>query len=441
MFDYAGRQGDPRQLDAADRLDEMDVMLRQAGLVPPPRYGISHNCVCGTALRVSVREVLQDSEAGREHLRLLGGLVGQQVPVTLSAEDFPGENQAIESWQRFCEVVQGTLDDQNLPGHYLGLCLHSHQMPLEAYCLIADAVIGRGPRFVFLDSLQMSAHSNPAVDVRAKANWSFLWRQSGSERPVMPVYGGIVRSACPLLADEVAVTVLPGGGLNAPARSAWLPITLPMTMFANAAGQIRWRSLVAAIGIAVSIAERMHDCVCWPDPLQVDDAHDNRRLGIVVTELGDLIARRGDDPTSLSGLRWLVDVITRLRAELQARSRQIATRQGPVPVLQEANLVRQWRAGPQRESWRRHWDEAVRQSALRHRNLLVISPYAVIPSRPHSAPGYSDLLPVIGLADAWTFAAPPDFSGWDACRYRHFHRRARATIQGSHTASFVAAGV
>jgi hypothetical protein len=78
---------------------------------------------------------------------------------------------------------------------------------------------------------------------------------------------------------------------------------------------------------------------------------------------------------------------------------------------------------------------------MRHRNLLVMSPYAIIPTDASPTADFSDLLPVIALADAWAFGAPPDFSGWTAAEYRHFHRRARATIQGSHSASFVAAGV
>ena len=441
MFDHAGGQFDRGQRRVADDLDTLDVALGKAGFVPPSRYGVARDAVCGTMYRVSVRNVVESSVAGVALLQKLSNLTDSKIPVNLSVEDFPVEESTVTVWQRFCEALRDALSPCKLPGNSPGLCVHSHQMPQEAFCLIADAVLGRGPRYVFLDSLQMTAHCNRAVDERAASNWSFLWRQRATARPVMPVYGGFVRSACPLLADEVATTVVPGMGLNAPARSAWLPLTLPITRFATRTGRLRWPELVDAISEAISIVEQMHDRVSWHEKAQARDARENRRVALNVIELGDIVRRRGDDPANLSCQRWLAGVVNRLRNELQTQSRNIAARTGPVPALQEANHVGQWRAGPQRESWCRHWDEALRQSAVRHRNLLVISPYAVIPSEGSATAAYSDLLPVIGVADAWNFSAPPDFSGWNAAQYRQFHRRARAVIQGSHTASFVAAGV
>jgi hypothetical protein len=294
---------------------------------------------------------------------------------------------------------------------------------------------------VFLDSLQMSAHGNPDIQDRADANWSFLWRQRNTERPVMPVYGGIVRSACPLLADEVAATVLPGSGLHSPVNAAWLPITLPLTRFATSDGQIEWPLLQAGIRQAVMLGEQMLDQVYWPDPGQRADARLNRRLAVEICAIGDLVVRQGEDPTRLECLNWLVEAIGRIRGQLHEESQRIAAEHGAIPALQEADHVSQWSAGPHRESWHQRWEDALRRSAVRHRNLLVMSPYSLIPTGASSAPAFSDLLPAIGLADAWSFAAPADFHGWNAAEYRYFHRRARATIQGSHSASFVAAGV
>lgn len=441
MIDYAGTQYNGSQCAAARDLDTMEAELNKLGFQPPSRYGANRNAVCGTAQRVSVREVLDDDEVGSAFLHRLCKLVGDGIPVNLSPEDFCSQESGIASWQRFCEAIQTALSWRELSGHHIGLCIHSHQMPLDAYRLIADAVLGRGPRYVFLDCLQMTAHGNPAVEQRADANWSFLWRQRGTERPIKPVYGGIVRSACPLLADEVATTVLPASGLHGPVNSAWLPITLPVTNFATPGGRIRWQQLGPAIRESLSIAEQILDQISWHEPDQQADARENRRLAICVTGLGDLVQRNGEDPTSLGCLRWLADVVARIRGELYDQSGRIAVETGAIPALEEANHVSQWSAGPHRESWRQRWDDAVRQSAVRHRNLLVISPYSIIPTRAQAAPAFSDLLPVIALADAWNFAAPPGFRGWNVTQFRHFHRRARATIQGSHSASSVAAGV
>jgi len=440
MLDCADTHFGSRRCGGADDLDEMDAALAGLGLTPPVRYGVARNVVCGVSEQVSVRKVLDDEETGTAFVRRISRLIAAGIPVNLSPLDFSCEGSAIESWQRFCEAIRRALSRRGMSGYKIGLCIHAHQMPLEAYRLVADAVLGRGPRYVFLDSLQMEAHGNPAIGERARANWSFLWQQRNVERPVMPVYGGIVRSACPLLADEVAATVLPGTGLHAPINSAWLPITLPIVGFATGDGRIRWPALRAAIREAVAIAEHMHDLLRWPGPRQRADARQNRRLAIEVTGVGDLIARRGDDPTRLDCLKWLLAVMTRIRSELYEQSGLLAAGQGVVPALEQANHVSQWSAGPHRESWSRYWEHALKRSAVRHRNLLVLSPYSVIPARREPNAAYSDLLPIIGMADAWSFACKAEFRGWNVTRFRDFHRRARATIQQPRTASFIAAG-
>ncbi|MDA0679550.1 MAG: hypothetical protein O3A13_02145 [Proteobacteria bacterium] len=440
MFDFAGRPVEGRRSAAVRNFDALEAELENLGFMPPPRYTASRNSVCGIAQRVSVREVVEESAAGRMFLRQLCQLLDRGIPVTLSPEDFCSNHSVINSWQRFCEVIHRALSNYRLPGRRLGLCIHSHQMPLEAYVLISDVVIGRGPRYVFLDGLQMAARGNRARE-RAEANWLFLWRQRATERPVVPVYGGIVRSACQLLADEVAATVFPDLGLHAPVNSAWLPITLPLTGFATPEGQIRWQQLGNAIRASLVIADEIHDLICWHDPRQLADARENRRLAISVTGIGDLVVQSGADPGSLSCLRWLIDLFTKIRSEFHEQSGRLAIETGALPALAEANYVREWSAGPHRELWHQYWQDAVQRSAVRHRNLMVLSPYAVLPTKAPVNPSFVDLLPVIALADAWAFAAPPDFAGWSAEQYRHFHRRARATIQGSHTASFVAAGV
>ena len=78
---------------------------------------------------------------------------------------------------------------------------------------------------------------------------------------------------------------------------------------------------------------------------------------------------------------------------------------------------------------------------MRHRNLLVLSPYAVLPAGARSAADYLHLLPVLAHADAFAFGEPPTacFSG--AREFAQFHRQAWAVMQRRHAASLVAAGV
>jgi len=448
MFDYAESHTANRSPElprgTTERVAEITYRLHDLRLVPPPRYGAARSSVCGSALRISVQGLLRGDADAESRLSRICALAAHGVPVSLWPEDFGAQSVAVESWQRFCEIIATALPGNaqpRPPGQALGICVHSHQIPLEAYCLIADSVLGDGPRFVFLDSLQMKSHCDVRIIERAEHNWTFLWRQRGRERPVMPVYGGMVRSACPLLADEVAALVLPGSGLHVPVDSAWLPVGVPLTRFATPDGRIEWDVLSSALRQAVDLAEEMLDLLAWSDPRQQADATMNRRLAFCLTGLGDLVSMRGQNPADLSVLNSTVEVARRIRQLLHECSSHIASDNGAMPALLQANPVSGWGAGAQRDSWQRHWKEAIRKSAVRHRNLLVISPYSVLPAASPCNAAYANLLPVIALADAWSFAAPARFPGWNVTEYRRFHRLARATIQGSHRASFVAAPV
>ena len=66
----------------------------------------------------------------------------------------------------------------------------------------------------------------------------------------------------------------------------------------------------------------------------------------------------------------------------------------------------------------------MKHAATRHRNLLVISPEAVLPSPGNACGGFIDLLPVIRQADAWSFPATQRYNDMRLQEYEEFHRRA-----------------
>ena len=87
-----------------------------------------------------------------------------------------------------------------------------------------------------------------------------------------------------------------------------------------------------------------------------------------------------------------------------------------------------------------HFEAARRRAAVRHRNLLAISPYSVLPSQSACDPAYADLLPLLAIADAWAFSGGHRFEGWNLSQFKHFHTRARAIIQASQATTRIAAG-
>ncbi len=441
MFDHAHDLPASRVAIAADGVDPIFAEIAALGFETPPWSGHGKSIACGTSLRVSVSCVLAGQRAAGDLLDTLRGLIAKRVPVCLVPDDFPGEVPAIEAWTKFCELLQSGFSGQHGCKPYLGFCMHSHRMPLDAYCLIADSLLGPGPRYVFLDSLQMAAHTDSRVAERTASNWRFLWRHRNHPRPVQPVYGGLVRSACRLLADEVAAAVIPTRSLLAPAGSAWLPLGLPISAFCSQAGTPDWQRLRAALRRVVDLADSVLPMLDWHDPRQRADAATNRRVAVCITGLGDLLLQSGRSPGALESLAWLTRLVRFIRTELSAQSSRRAAATDLLPALAQASPVLGWSAGKHRERWQQQWDLAVSEAAVRHRNLLAMSPASVLPDRNLGCAGFADLLPVLGFADAWSFDCNVQTQEFKLSQFRDFHRRARATIQSAQRASFVAAGV
>lgn len=426
-----GRDGDESLGPQIDR-------LRQLGFKVPPLCGTRNNVAGGVPMRVSVRNLLRSGTASEIAINAILTLLRGHIPLTLSLTDLGREDAAIDALQRCCEFLQAEIANDKQCGEHLGICVHSHQLPLRAFQEITKSVPGGGPRYVLLGSLQMTPHSSPQVQSGTAQNWSFLWRNRKASVPLKPAYGGTVRTACRLLADEVTASVLPVSGTQVPVDSAWLPLGLPLMHFANDSGELRWDQLLPALASGVELAEKIMDQLCWPQPGQRRDAYLNRRLAMSLTGLGDLAERRGLDPQNLVTLRWLSAIVARIRETLWQRSRQLARNAGCLPALCGNDPSSSWDDNAHRENWRRRWRVALEESAVRHRNMLVISPYSVLPANTCSA-GYIDLLPLLAYADAWSFADAPEFRGWTLDEYKAFHRRAWAVIQGRKTDTPVAA--
>jgi hypothetical protein len=279
----------------------------------------------------------------------------------------------------------------------------------------------------------MQSHVDERVQARTESNWRALWRDG-----LMPAYGGFVRSACPLLADEAATAVLPVTGLNVPQRSAWLVLCMDLAALADQRGRLDPADLEAVIADAVPLADALLDQVRPATAAQRRDAADNRRLALLVGGIGDLVAMRARDPADLDCLRELHAEMLALRDAVNLASAREARRSGPLPAL--SLPLHEWFDGHHQVRWRQHFEAARRRVAVRHRNLLAMSPYAVLPSKFACDPAYADLLPLLAFADAWAFSGPPDFGHWNLSQFKQFHTRARAIIQASQAITRIAAG-
>jgi len=392
----------------------------------------------GASISISVERCLNNRDTAEKFLRNLTALLETNFLVCLQLKDFSGHEDPTEGWRRFCTLIADRLKEKNLTERRIATCIHSHRMPLPAYCLIADSLLGRGTRYVFLDRLQMSAHRDERVAMRTSANWLFMWQQRNAGRQVVPVYGGLVRSACKLLADEKAMTIEPTTSLLIPAGTAWIHYELRITRFSSHDGKLDWKRLRHSLRSIVVVADRLIDQSTWRISDQQQDARANRRLAIRISGLGDLLQRRQQQPNRLASLEWLKALVRDIKGELTQSSASLAVTRGAMPALLDSNPADQWRAGEQRDQWQRYWRKALNQAALRNRNLLVLSPESVLPCNGINSAAFVDLLPLLALADAWSFSCSVPTPEWTLAQFKDFHCRARATIQASQRASLVA---
>ncbi len=269
----------------------------------------------GAAEVVSVRAVL---DRGERSARILGRVCGaaRQGPVCLHPVDLPADGPGLSAWSQFCELLRAAALRRQVPLGEIATCIHSHHLPLRDFHGLTDAAFGEGDRFVFLDNLQMQCHRNERVAAVTADNWTYFWRDRHEAGRVMPVYGGHVRSACALLADEVAMTVAPGPGLLSPGHSAWLPVRTDLSALADERGEIDEDLLRSTVDAALTAAEQRFDGYRWPGRRRRADAYLNRRVALLVTGIGDLVERSGADPAGLPCLQAMQRLVRCIRQQL-----------------------------------------------------------------------------------------------------------------------------
>lgn len=258
--------------------------------------------------------------------------------------------------------------------------------------------------------------------------WGALW-ELRNDRRVSTAFAGRVMPQCPLLSAERARAIVAPVGLQAPADSAWVCMGIDLARFARRDGTVDEPALKRCLENCVDVGEALHDVLAWSSADLQHDAWLNRRLAIVVSGFGDLLCIRGMSPSDHESLRYLNQLLLWLRMSAQSRSRAIAVRADPLPAIALSDPSHGLPRGSIREDWRRRWREAVRATLVRHRNLLVISPWSLFPSQTRADYEYAELLPLLRHCDACAFGQKPSIDHWSFNQFKHFHQRARAVLK------------
>jgi hypothetical protein len=263
--------------------------------------------------------------------------------------------------------------------------------------------------------------------------WSHLWqlRDAADVSIVLPT---VVSSPCPLLADERADVACQATGLQVPQNSAWVPLQVNLATFLQAGGDIGLPRLERALCDCVDRGEAQHQRYDWDTRSQARDSELNRRLAVAIRGWGCIVKSRGDDPRSLTTLRRLEDLAAFITMTLTAHSQRLARRHGCCPALDAAG-ARLATSGPEMQS---RWQRAVADNAIRHRNLVMMSPWDVFPADAPADLRYVDLLPVLRCANSLSFSRSVDVGHWTPGEFRGFYERVGAILSYGKTTGLVA---
>jgi hypothetical protein len=423
---------------AAERVNDITRQLESLGITPKTRELPSGTSAGGVAMRIHLREVANSPDMLASCLQSIRDALEAGVSLNVSLDDLGPGDRSIEGLQRFCNDVRTILQSNELRHGELGLCVAARDITLPAFQVISSAVLGYGHRYVALDTSHMDAG---AIDRCAVSDWAALFARCAGAAPLWPVYDAAVRTRCPLLNNEASNALLPGSGIAVPAGTAWLPLEFDISRFANNDGVLQSEALAHGIDACVELGDELFSLLSWSGEGQQKDAMLNRRLAIMLTGIGDLVGLRNADPTDFACLRDLDRLVGRIHTALWEKSKCLAEVFGPLPALEKQHPAGRWQDERHCQDWTVRWQKAMKKAQVRHRNLLVMSPYSVLPRRAPAHRGFIDLLPLIAHADALSFADPPSFHDWCAADFTDFHRRAWAVTQRRDAASFVAAKV
>jgi hypothetical protein len=218
-------------------------------------------------------------------------------------------------------------------------------------------------------------------------------------------------------------------GLQVPLGTAWIPIEVDLAKFANVRGALNELALREYLQRCVELGESFHDDIDWPTAAMRHDSWLNRRIAITVTGIGNLTKLRSMDPRSFTTLKELSDVLEQVRGTINDHSRQLALQKECLPALDLSDPSRGPGCDIVQLGWQKRWRKALDFAAVRHRNLLAMSPWAVFPTGTSADSSYSDLLPLLEFFDVCGFPGTPCLRHWKLNEYKDFHRRAWAVLE------------
>ena len=369
----------------------------------------------GAALSVKVDTVLDSHSAALLLRQQVYDLATAGEKLTLTMLEMGTGRQARSKFTELCRLLRRTVVEVNVSSQDLGFVIDAASiLPQDAWRIRSEH-LGVGQLFMHIPK-----------GTAPNGTWTQAW-QLRANHMMRLVYAPHVVSQTRLLPDESAPGIAGQMCAQVPTGTAWICAELVLQDFADSTGSVDMGHLEQCLTDMVERSDRMHSTVRWPTAQMRHDAWLNRRLAINLRGIGLLVLKRGLDPGCFAALEAMHDLLEEIRRILFAATHRLASREGIVPALDQADPGRLLPGGRIGEGWAWRWRQALEAAAVRNRNLLALSPWSVFP--PGTADfRYANLLPLLRHADVCLFDEPHDTENWNLSEFRNFHQRAAAVL-------------
>jgi hypothetical protein len=404
-----------------------------------PLLLLKNNGVCANvaALAVNAAATFGSDVAVTQLHEQVFALLGRGFRLSVAVTALGSEAEAPQRFRRLCGVLKSAARDACASASAIEIAIEADALTPRLIWLIRREILGAGSVYLIADGESMNLTEGRPTREDCEQFWLQLWQLRDTSE-MRAACASMVSSPCPLLSAEVATNILPSIGVQVPAGTAWVPMRLDLGRFADARGHVQESALEYALHCCIEVGDVLHDLMRWPTAMMRHDAWQNRRLAILVTGIGDLAVRRQLDPQQFRCLQSLDELLCWVKQTLHTRSRQIARETSCLPALDLGDPSSLVCGRDVRDDWQIRWRHAVDQGAVRHRNLMVLSPWSLFPADQPADMRYADLLPLVAYGDACAFSRSATLGHWNINEFKSFHQRAWAALQQRDAAALIA---
>lgn len=370
----------------------------------------------GVTLRFDAAALLGKPAALARFLGQLVDLVTRGRPSAIRIAGLGEGSAASRNFVRCCEEISRAFGRASVEPEGVELTVSAASMAPDVALAVRSHLLGVGRLNVLIDN----------AIVADTEGCMRLWRLR-CDNNVRPAFWPVAGTGCPLLPAERAMEIDPVAGLQVPQSSAWQIAELDLGSLVDPATGRPGISLARNVARLLEAAEQRHEAERWPTASMCQDAWLNRRVAILPVGIGDVVRRCGMAPDAHETLRTVRGWVGAIRQAAESRSRSLAMHGDLLPAIKECSPCRRVGPGAQRAEWERRWLRAVRHSAVRHRNLIALSPWSLLP-RASADIAYVNLLPVLADADVCAFERRISIAHWNINKFSRFYEQALAVL-------------